>query len=108
MLIDLGEPAEPARILTEDKFREIAEAFGGIDAFRMERRELEANREYVEAHHERLRHHYANECVAIVGQEVRAHGETADEVMASLRESGEDLTGVLLHHAWVEEPTWVL
>ena len=108
MLIDLGEPAEPARILTEDEFRQIALAFGGAGAFHAERRELEANREYVEAHRERLRRDYPDECVGIVGQEVRAHGETADEVMESLRESGEDLTGVLLHHAWVEEPTWVL
>ena len=95
-------------IMPEDEFRKVAEAFGGVDALREGSRQFKANVEYQEAHSHELKRRYPDQWVGILRQEVRAVGDTPREVMDSLREAGEDLTGVHLHKAWVEEPVLIL
>ena len=71
-------------------------------------RQFTANREYAEAHHEQLKQQYPDQWVGIVRQQVLAHGASAEDVVRAVREANEDTRGMVLHHACVEEPIWIL
>ena len=63
---------------------------------------------YAEAHHEQLKQQYPDQWVGIVRQQVLAHGDSAEDVVRAVREANEDTRGMVLHHACVEEPIWIL
>ena len=95
-------------IIEGDAIDEFLAPFGGREAFFESERQHQANRKYLQAHYQELKKQYPDQWVGIARQQVRAHGETADEVIDALEEAGENLDDVLLHRAWVEEPHWIL
>ena len=96
------------RIVSEERIRELLDIAGGPDAVLEAGRQFTANREYAEAHHEQLKQQYPDQWVGIVRQQVLVHGDSAEDVVRAVREANEDTRGMVLHHACVEEPIWIL
>ena len=92
----------------KERLREVIDAFGGPDALREKRRAFQANREYLEEHHEELTQQYPNEWVGIVDQQVKAHATAAPAVVRMLRDADEPLGGAVLHFMTTENRVWLL
>ena len=69
---------------------------------------MKAGLKYVDAHREQLKEQYPDQWVGVLEKTILAHGETPDEVVQTLREAGVDVGVVVLHHACLKEPHWVL
>ncbi len=96
------------RILSEDELREVLAPFGGEAATIEGLREFEANRKHLEAHRDELKRQFPDQWVAIVRQQVVAHGDDPEGVMRTVRESCEDSDGVVLKLLSTEDRTWIL
>ncbi|WP_419839670.1 DUF5678 domain-containing protein [Candidatus Poriferisodalis sp.] len=95
-------------VVSEDRVREMAASVGGLEAILEGERRFKADQEYLENNRERLKEQYPDQWIGIVHLRVVAHGDTADDVLAELREADEDVSGAVLHHAGVEDSTWLL
>ena len=97
-----------ARIISNEELEELLEPCGGIEASMERGRTYEVGLKYVDAHREQLKQQYPNQWVGVLEKTILAHGETPDEVVHTLREAGVDVGVVVLHHACLKEPHWVL
>ena len=103
-----GTHAHVVRIITGEEAEELLEPFGGIEASAERGRQYDADWKYVEAHREALKKRYPDQWIGVLKKTVLAHAETAEEVLQTLDEAGVDVSVVVLHHACLEEPHWLL
>lgn len=95
-------------VVSEDRSQEMVEAVGGLEAILEGERQFCADQRYLEDHRERFKKQYPDQWIGILHSQVVARGDTADEVLAALQETDEDLSGAVLHHASVEDSVWLL
>ena len=95
-------------VMSEDRIRELVEAAGGREAIIDGERQFKADRRYVDDNREVLKQRYPDQWVGVVHQQVVAHGDSAERVVAALLEADEDIGRVVLHHACVEDSIWLL
>ncbi len=100
--------ANVARITSQEEIEALLEPFGGVEALKERGRQYEADWKFADAHREELRRRYPDQWVGIRHQKVLTHADTAEEVLSALDAAGEDVSVVVLHHACVEEPRWML
>ena len=105
-----GEPGAPStgEVISDEELDEFLAPFGGEEAFLESERQFDANREYLEAHYDQLKERYPDQWVGIVRQQVLAHADSSEAVMDALEKTDENLGGMVLHHACVEEPVLIL
>jgi phosphoserine phosphatase len=96
------------RIITGEELEELLEPFGGVEASAERGRQYDADWKYVEAHREEFKKQYPDQWIGVLRKAVLAHAETAEEVLQTLDEAGVDVSVVVLHHACLEEPHWLL
>ena len=82
--------------------------YGGGEGLREDMRRLRENREYLDAHRERLTAAFPDEWVCIVARRVVAHAGSPEEAMRLLGESGEPRGGALLRRLPTEQRVWLL
>ena len=95
-------------VASEARIREMVESVGGLAAILEGQRRFRADQRYLEDNRERFKELYPDQWIGIVGLQVVAHGDTADDVLEALRRADEDIGGAVLHHACVEDSTWLL
>lgn len=95
-------------ILPPERVEETLEPFGGVAKTLERLRQYDADWKYVEAHREAFKERYPDQWIGVLKKTVLAHAETAEEVLQTLDEAGVDVSVVVLHHACLEEPHWLL
>lgn len=94
--------------VSEGRIRELVEAAGGREAIVDGERQFRADRRYVDENREYFKQRYPDQWVGVMQRQVVAHGDSADSIVAALREAHHDIGRAVLHHAAVEESTWLL
>ena len=92
----------------KERLREVIDSMGGPDVLHERRRRFQANREYLEGHHEELTRRYPDEWVGIVDRQVKAHAAEAPAVVRMLQEAGAPLGGAVLHFMTTDDRFWLL
>lgn len=95
-------------IVPPERVEEILEPFGGVEAVVEGLRLAEANQKYLEAHREALTDRYPDQWVAIVGERVVAHGDSAQGVGDAVRETYGTLRGMHREYLSTQKRTWLL
>lgn len=94
--------------VSEDRIRELVAAVGGREAILDGERQFKADRRYVDDNREFFKQHYPDQWVGVVHQQVVAHGDSAEGVIAALLEADEDIGRAVVHHACVDDSIWLL
>ena len=84
------------------------EPFGGVEAVVEGLRLADASQRYLEAHREALTERYPDQWVAIVGERVVAHGDSAQAVADAVREAQGSLRGMHREYLSTQKRTWLL
>ena len=94
--------------VSAERLREVIDSIGGPAVLREKQRRFQANREYLEEHHDQLKRQYPDEWIGIVDRQVKAHASEASAVARMLRDAGEPLGGAVLHFMLTDDRAWLL
>ena len=84
--------------MTDARFRDLIERAGGAEAMRAADTAHEANLDYLDREHDELTRQYPDQWVGILQCRVQAAGDSAEEVVDTLRRDAESMDGVVLHY----------
>ena len=97
-----------AAAVSEERIRELVDMSGGEEALDESDRRFRANLEYLEKHCGELTRQYPDEWIGIQHERVRAHADTADDVVRMLEEAGDSVVDAVVQFMRTDDALWLL